>query len=92
MKQTLTLSFSLENLPNLDTFSKTDAFVLLYELKKQGNRQIKRLVGRTECVYDNLNPHFVTNFNVDYYFEESQNYYVEAYDMDDDKQPNNLKA
>ena len=48
--------------------------------------------GRTECIFDNLNPHFVTNFEVDYMFEENQTFLIEAYDMDDDKQPNNLKA
>jgi len=39
--------------------------------------------GRTECIYDSLNPQFVTNFDVDYYFEETQTFLVEAYDMDD---------
>ena len=39
--------------------------------------------GRTECIYDNLNPVFVTNFDVDYYFEEQQFFLIEAYDMDD---------
>jgi hypothetical protein len=37
LKQVVQLSFALENLPNLDTFSKTDAFIILYELKKQGS-------------------------------------------------------
>ena len=56
LRQNLQVSLSMENLPNLDTFSKTDAFALLYELKKQGNRSVKVLKGRTECIYDNLNP------------------------------------
>ena len=34
LKQVIQLSFSCENLPNMDTFSKTDAFIILYELKK----------------------------------------------------------
>ncbi len=34
LKQILNMSFSLRNLPNLDTFSKTDAFIVLYQLKK----------------------------------------------------------
>jgi hypothetical protein len=53
---------------------------------------LKQQLGRTECIYDNLNPHFVTNFEVDYLFEENQLFLVEAYDMDDENQPNNLKA
>ena len=28
--------------------------------------------GRTECIKNTLNPDFVTKFNVDYYFQESQ--------------------
>ena len=84
LKQIIQLSFSLEDLPNLDTFSKTDAFIILYELKKQGNRTIKQKVGRTECIFDNLNPDFVKSFEVDYLFEETQTFLMEAYDMDDD--------
>ena len=61
----------MQDLPNLDTFSKTDAFAILYELKKQGTRTIKQFRGRTECIYDNLNPEFVTMFEVDYFFEET---------------------
>ena len=83
LKQTIQLSFALENLPNMDTFSKTDAFIILYQMKKQGTRSIKHKIGKTECIYDNLNPHFVTSFEVDYLFEETQTFLMEAYDMDD---------
>lgn len=84
LKQTIQLSFSLRDLPNLDTFSKTDAFIILYELKKSSNGQhFKQMLGRTEVIYDNLNPTFVKNFNVEYYFETTQNFLIEAYDMDD---------
>jgi len=48
--------------------------------------------GRTECIYDNLNPVFVTNFDLDYYFEEQQFFLIEAYDMDDGNAPENLGA
>lgn len=60
LKQCLSLTFSLRDLPNMDTFSKTDAFIVLYQLKKQGNQTLRAQVGRTECIYDNLNPDFVT--------------------------------
>lgn len=92
LKQKIQLSFSLVNLPNLDTFSKTDAFIILYEMKKQGTRPMKHKIGRTECIYDNLDPNFVTSFTVEYFFEETQTFLIEAYDMDDDKQPENIKA
>jgi len=82
----------MEDLPNLDTFSKTDAFIVLYELKKRGSQVMKMKIGKTECIYDNLNPIFVTNLNVDYLFEETQTFLVEAYDMDDADQPDNYKA
>ena len=49
-------------------------------------------LGRTECIYDTLNPSFVTNFNVDFFFEETQTFLIEAYDMDDNTQPENLGA
>ena len=90
LKQTVRLSFAMEDLPNLDTFSKTDAFIVLYELKKQGTRTIKKRVGRTECIYDNLNPIFVTNVEVDYFFEDVQTFLAEGYDMDDNTQADNL--
>ena len=86
------LSFSLKSLPNLDTHSKTDSFLILYELKKQGNQTLKHQIGRTECIYDNLNPDFVTNVDVDFYFEEVQTFLIEAYDMDEFDRPNDLKA
>lgn len=92
LKQALTLSFSLRDLPNLDTFSKTDAFIILYQLKKQGTRTLKQQIGRTECIYDNLNPDFVTSIHVDYLFEESQVFLLQAWDMDDRSQENNLRA
>jgi hypothetical protein len=40
-------------------------------------------VGRTEVIMDNLNPKFIKNFVLDYYFEERQKLKVEVYDMDD---------
>ena len=79
------------NLPNLDTFSKTDAFAVLYELRKQGTRTVKQARGKTECIYDNLNPEFVTSFEVDYYFEETQTFLVEAYNMNDAGSADDLK-
>ena len=41
-------------------------------------------VGRTEIIWDNLNPEFVKKFIVDYYFEEVQPIKFEVYDIDDE--------
>ena len=46
----------------------------------------------TECINDNLNPDFVTAIEVDYFFEEQQNFTLEVYDADDMTQLTNLKA
>ena len=53
---------------------------------------MKIKIGRTECIYDNFNPIFVTNFSVDYYFEETQTFLIEVYNMNDGTQPENLQA
>jgi hypothetical protein len=53
---------------------------------------MKVKIGQTECIYDNLNPNFVTNFDVDYLFEDTQVFLLEAWDMDDATQAHNLKA
>lgn len=54
----------------------------------KGRQRIKR--GQTECVLDNLNPQFVTTIQVDYKFEESQNFQIDVYDADDMNMLNNL--
>ena len=48
------------------------------------------MIGKTEVIWDSPNPDFVTQFEVDYKFEEIQEMLIEAYDMDDEKNPNNL--
>lgn len=73
------LTFSCENLPNLDTFTRTDAMVILYTIKGSMWSEI----GRTEVIMDNLNPKFIKAFSVEYKFEERQKFKVEVYDVDD---------
>ena len=46
------LSISCTDLKDLDTFSKSDPVVFLFE--KRGQKWIK--IGRTEMIDDNLNP------------------------------------
>ena len=62
--------------------------VVLFE--KEVSSDIWREIGRTEIVWNNLNPDFVTKVEVDYYFEENQSFLIEAYDMDDNTDPKNL--
>lgn len=45
------------------------------------------MLGMTEVVSDNLSPTWIKNIDVDYLFEEQQNFMVEVYDVDD---PNKL--
>ena len=52
---TIRLSFSCENLPNLDTFTRTDGMLVLF--KKTGGTWIRN--GMTEVIMDNLNPQWV---------------------------------
>jgi hypothetical protein len=49
------------------------------------------MIGRSEVIWDNHEPDFVKSFEVDYLFEESQKFYLEVYDMDDENSPNDLK-
>ena len=57
---TITLSFSCLNLPNLDTFTRTDGMVVLF--KQTGNQWFK--IGMTEVIMDNLSPAWVKSFDV----------------------------
>ena len=47
LKQTVSLSFQLKDLPNLDVMSKTDAFIVLYAMKKTGghSKMMKQKLG-----------------------------------------------
>jgi hypothetical protein len=60
------LSLGCSKLPNLDTFTRTDAMVVLYG--QRGN--VWSELGRTETIMDNLNPQFISSFSVEYHFEE----------------------
>jgi len=43
-------------------------------------------------IADNLNPEFVTEIEVDYFFETQQFFKVEIYDCDDANRINDLKS
>ena len=79
LSQTLRLTFACTNLPNLDTFTRTDGMAVLHE--KRGN--MWSMIGMTEVIMDNLNPEWVKCFDVPYKFEEQQVFKVTVYDIDD---------
>jgi len=62
----LRITFKCKNLPNLDTFTRTDGVIFLYE--KRGS--IWKLIGNTEIIMDSLNPEWVKCFDLEYKFEE----------------------
>eukprot|EP01006_Ploeotia_vitrea_P060002 TRINITY_DN75131_c0_g1_i1.p1 TRINITY_DN75131_c0_g1~~TRINITY_DN75131_c0_g1_i1.p1 ORF type:complete len:705 (+),score=70.83 TRINITY_DN75131_c0_g1_i1:34-2148(+) len=93
MRTPVELTISCTNLIDMDTFSKSDPFVVVYESNIAVNTMISQQqqqgkmvqLGKTEVVWDNLNPHFTTPINVDYHFETNQTLIFKVYDMDDAK-------
>lgn len=75
----VSLSFSCENLPNLDTFTRTDGYLVFYQ--KIGN--VYKKIGGTEVIMDSLNPKWVKSFEVQYHFEKREFYKAVVYDIDD---------
>ena len=69
----LELHFSCTALPNLDRISKSDPICILYEQNK--NTKLWEEKGRTEVIYDSLNPQFIQSIYIRYRFEERQNVY-----------------
>lgn len=79
LSQSLRLTFACKNLPNMDTFTRTDGMLVLHE--KRGN--MWQMVGMTEIIMDNLSPEWVKDFVVPYKFEEVQLFKAVVYDVDD---------
>ncbi|KAI9136448.1 Copine-domain-containing protein [Paraphysoderma sedebokerense] len=78
-QSTVEIRVSCKNLPNLDVFSKSDPQCILYY--RQDSRWVE--FGRTEMIWDNLNPQFVTPLIVDYRFEAEQHLKFLIVDIDD---------
>ncbi|XP_002732170.1 copine-8-like, partial [Saccoglossus kowalevskii] len=68
------------NLLDMDTFSKSDPMCVMF-IQPMGTKNFVEF-GRTEVIWDNLNPDFVTKFVLDYFFEERQELKFELYDVD----------
>ena len=67
LSQSLGINFSCSSLVNMDSRSKSDPFIVLWEMKPNKS---KSRIGSTEVVVDSLNPEFVTEIAVDFKFEE----------------------
>ena len=75
----------------MDVLSKSDPFVVFYALNEPSNGETtKKKIGQTEVIWDNHDPDFVMQFEIDYFFEQVQKFVVEVYDMDDDSAPNDI--
>jgi hypothetical protein len=58
LSQAMSLTFTCKNLPNMDTFSRSDGMAVLYE--KRGANWV--FLGMTEVIQNSLNPEWVQNF------------------------------
>lgn len=63
------LTLRCTNLPDKDTFSKSDPFAVIWI---RINGTIWQEVGRTETIQNNLAPRFKKRFDLDYLFEAQQ--------------------
>eukprot|EP01012_Entosiphon_sulcatum_P048700 TRINITY_DN67217_c0_g1_i1.p1 TRINITY_DN67217_c0_g1~~TRINITY_DN67217_c0_g1_i1.p1 ORF type:complete len:550 (+),score=88.35 TRINITY_DN67217_c0_g1_i1:41-1690(+) len=84
LRMPVELTLTCANLPNMDTLSKSDPFVVVVE--KLGDGSFVEL-GQTEVVQDNLDPRFATAIQAEYRFEENQYLTFRVYDMDDPSKP-----
>ncbi|XP_038067403.1 copine-8-like isoform X2 [Patiria miniata] len=74
------LTISCRNLLDMDTFSKSDPLCVMFT-QEVGQKSFREF-GRTEVIWNNLNPKFVKKFVIDYFFEEKQILKFELYDVD----------
>ena len=87
-RQMVALTFMCRNLPWLDEGSKSDAFCVLWQVDKLGD---KTKLGQTEVISNNLNPKFEKEIVVDYYFQKQQNMRLEVYYANEPNEMSNLR-
>jgi hypothetical protein len=75
----LFLHFRGENLADMDTFSKSDPYLVLYAKQLDGHLFE---IGRTETILNNLNPQFQKTVMVHYIFETKQYFVARVIDFD----------
>ncbi|ESO82328.1 hypothetical protein LOTGIDRAFT_198063 [Lottia gigantea] len=74
------LAVSCRKIIDADVFSKSDPMCVLFVYD---SKNIKwKEFGRTEIIWNNLNPDFVHKFVIRYYFEQLQKLKFEIYDVD----------
>lgn len=79
------LFFSATNLMNKDgLLGKSDPSLQLWETDRLGGN-LKRMVGKTEVVKNNLNPNWSTCFEYYFIFEAHQYLQIKVIDVDDGK-------
>merc|ERR1712013_432083 len=79
---TVEISISCSQLEDMDVFSKSDPFCVLY-VKDSKSKQW-HCFGKTETIDNTLEPHFEKKFILQYKFEERQVLKFEVYDSDSD--------
>eukprot|EP00172_Hildenbrandia_rubra_P001958 Plantae.Rhodophyta-Hildenbrandia_rubra.ctg25912.p1 GENE.Plantae.Rhodophyta-Hildenbrandia_rubra.ctg25912~~Plantae.Rhodophyta-Hildenbrandia_rubra.ctg25912.p1 ORF type:complete len:797 (+),score=181.35 Plantae.Rhodophyta-Hildenbrandia_rubra.ctg25912:32-2422(+) len=86
------IRLAAHNLANLDIVTKSDPFAVVY-LRQSDNTTTTNPssnpwieIGRTETVWDSLNPQWTTAFDVPYVFEQLQEVKVDVYDRDAQKE------
>ena len=72
------ISIRCENLINADFLSKSDPMVVVDQKQDTGWLEF----GRTETVWDNLNPEFQKKFILEYHFEMHQMLRFSVFDVD----------
>ena len=74
------LSLSCKNLADMDTFSKSDPFAVLYLKDNKSGHWV--YVDRTETIDNTLNPEWAKKFVLEFQFEKRQLMKIEVYDAD----------
>jgi len=77
---TVEISISCSQLEDMDTFSKSDPFCVLYVKDSKSNQW--HCFGKTETIDNTLEPHFQKKFVLSYKFEERQQLRFDVYDSD----------
>ena len=73
-KQAVELYFSCRKLKNKDLASLSDPFIVLHRKTESG----WIVMGRSEIIWNNLNPDFSKSFPMDFIFERRQVFKVEC--------------
>ena len=76
------LTISCRNLHDADIFSKSDPIVIV-QVQEAGSNKYREY-GRTEIIWDNLNPDFEKKFLMEYHFEVHKMLRFLVYDVDDE--------